>query len=184
MPKESEYIERVLSGDTDAFRYFVREYQSYAYALAFRIVRRPEETEEVVQDAFLKAFKALRHFKQQSKFSTWFYPIVTRQALSQVRKRKTSLVEIEVAAQQQDESQDAAHLIKTEERKVIIENILDQMKPKERLVLQLHYLEEQSIEEIVEISGFSKSNVKVLLHRGRKSFEQLIPDYLHEDLML
>ncbi|MEM0993491.1 MAG: sigma-70 family RNA polymerase sigma factor [Bacteroidota bacterium] len=184
MPRESEYIQRILSGDADAFRYFVREYQSYAYTLAFRIVRRPEEAEEVVQDAFLKAFRALGHFKQQSKFSTWFYPIVTRQALSHVRKRKMPLVDIAMAAQQADESEDAARLVKTTERKVMIEQILDQMKPKERLVLQLHYLEEQSIEEIVSISGFSKSNVKVLLHRGRKSFEQLLPAPWYEDLML
>ncbi|MEM1328671.1 MAG: sigma-70 family RNA polymerase sigma factor [Bacteroidota bacterium] len=183
MSNESEHIQRILAGDANAFRYFVREYQQYAYTLAFRIVRRPEDAEEVVQDAFLKAFKALQHFKQRSKFTTWFYPIVTRQALSHLRKKKLDTVDVEVVAQQGDPSQNSAHLIETDDRKQLIESVLDRMKVKERLVLQLHYLEEQSIEEIVMQTGFSTSNVKVLLYRGRKSFEDLLPTDIYQELL-
>lgn len=181
---ESEHIKRVLAGDTDAFRYFIQTYQSYAYTLALRIVRQPEMAEEVVQDAFLKAFRGLRQFNQDAKFSTWLYPIVTRQALSYVRKKKLPTTTLETAYAVSDTAASAAQQLEKTEQRQLIEEVLQRMKPKERLVLQLFYLEEQSIQEVETITGFSSSNVKVLLHRARKSFEQLLPNYLYQNLML
>lgn len=181
---ENEHIQRVLEGDTDAFRYFIQTYQSYAYSLALRIVRRPEVAEEVVQDAFLKAFKALRQFNRTAKFSTWLYPIVTRQALSYVRKKKLPTTMLETAAAISDSTLSAARQLEKTEERQLIEQVLERMKPKERLVLQLFYLEEQSIQEVETITGFSSSNIKVLLHRARKSFQSLSPERFYQNLIL
>ena len=72
------YIRKVLSGDIQAFRYFVKEYKDMAFSVAMSVVKEEFAAEEAVQDAFLKSFKALGSFNQQSKFSFLFYRIVLR----------------------------------------------------------------------------------------------------------
>lgn len=181
---ENEYLDKVLAGDTDAFRYFVRRYQQMSFTIAFRIIQSREEAEEAVQDAFVKAFKGLRRFRRDSKFSSWLYQIVVREALNRTRKKKYNRVAVDVADLNDNFAAEAAAAIEQleqQEQKALIQTVLNRLKPKERLVLQLFYLDEHSLKEIVDTTGFSLANVKVLLYRARKNFEKaLSPEQLKE----
>ena len=82
---EELYLRLVLEGDVSKFSWFIDRYKGMAFSIAYRVVNNKEDAEEVVQDAFLKAFKSLDKFRRDSKFSTWFYRIVVNTALTRVR---------------------------------------------------------------------------------------------------
>lgn len=173
---DQRHIQRVLEGDKDAFRHFVRNYQQMGYSIAISMVKNDMDAKDVVQNAFVRVFKSLRSFRQDSKFSTWFYKIVVNESLKQLKKGKLHNQTLSFKDDPNDYGvvfNDAMINLGTEERNIRIDKALGLMKPKEALVLKLHYLNEQKIDEIEKITGFSKSNIKVLLFRARKSFSAL-----------
>ena len=85
---ERKWIERILAGDTQSFSCLVAKYEKMAYTIALRILENREEAEEAVQDAFVKMYRALSDFHFDSKFSTWFYRIVYRTALTALRQQR------------------------------------------------------------------------------------------------
>ncbi len=163
------HIDKILNGDKQAFRYFVRQYKDIAYNLAMSIVKNTHNAEDVVQEAFIKAFKGLKSFKKNAKFTSWFYRIVVNEAFMYLRKNKIDFVDID----------NQSIVLATEETKenqkwVSVQNFMLYLNPKESLVLSLFYLEEKKIAEISNITGWSISNVKVLLHRARKNLKELL----------
>ena len=69
------YIEKVLKGDTNSFAFLVDKYKDMVFSLALKVVKNKEEAEEVSQDTFIKAFRSLKNFKGDAKFSTWLYKL-------------------------------------------------------------------------------------------------------------
>lgn len=163
------YIDKVLNGDKQAFRYFVIHYKDIAYNLAISIVKDSQNAEDVVQEAFIKAFKGLKSFKKDAKFSSWFYRIVVNEAFTYLRKNKIDFANID-----DQKIALASEEIKEDQRWVSVQNFMRSLNPKESLVLNLFYLEEKRIAEISNITRWSTSNVKVLLHRARKNLKELL----------
>lgn len=175
---ELRQLERVLAGDVHAFRYFVETYQDMAYTIALRIVKNPVLAEEVVQDAFLKAFKNIKKYRREAKFSSWLYRIVYHEALKTL-KRQPQQTYLDPTTTQLSETRlsvlnEGLKQLALAERQNLIQKVLQQLKPKEALVLQLFYLNECTLQEMNEQTGISLSNLKVLLHRGRHSFYQCL----------
>ena len=178
------YINKILAGDTSAFRYLIQQYNDMAFTLAMSVLKDAFVAEEVVHDAFIKAFNALPKFRHNSKFSTWFYRIVVNEALKRNKKEETwkrncfeiSENDIQQTVEQLSESQ------QLEERKHYIQLILKLMSPKESLALQLFYLNEYPIDEITNVTGWSVSNVKVILHRARKNFYTLMKKHIGNEI--
>ncbi|MCE5205346.1 MAG: sigma-70 family RNA polymerase sigma factor [Porphyromonadaceae bacterium] len=79
---ENQRVQQVLSGNTSAFAYFVEAYQDMAITIAYRICGNMQDAEDVVQESYVKAFRNLRSFRSDSKFSTWLYRIVYNTAIS------------------------------------------------------------------------------------------------------
>ncbi len=176
----SDCIDKVLAGNINAFTYIVESHKDKAYNLAFRICCNREEAEEIAQDSFLKAYRALGSFKRKSSFSTWFYRIVYNTAISQVRIRKKGVLSLE------DFPVDATDFIgydKSEEdaddeyRKTLINFAFQKINEEDRSLITLHYYEEMSTDEISEVTGISKANIKVRLFRARQKMYQTIIKY-------
>ncbi|WP_257670869.1 RNA polymerase sigma factor [Parapedobacter tibetensis] len=170
---DNSHIQSILGGDKEAFRYFVQAYKEMGYSIAISMVKDQNDAKDVVQNAFISAYKCLPSFRQDSKFSTWFYKIVVNESLKQLKRANRT---IETSTFKDDikdytsEFNEAVEKLDLIDRNLKIDEVLDLMKPKEALVLKLHYLHEESILEMVRLTGFTKSNIKVLLHRARKSF--------------
>lgn len=166
------YVQQVLDGDREAFRHIVRECMNGAYHLAFSILKEEHAAKDAVQNAFINAYKHLRAFRGKSSFKTWFHRIVVNEAFQLLRKRKPGLStdsnEFESLAIDKCHVQNKMN---SDHLNYYIDVSLIRMKPDESLVLKLFYLEEHTIDEI---TGWSKSNVKVTLHRARKSMKQLL----------
>lgn len=167
---EQKWIGRILAGDTQSFSCLVAKYEKMAYTIAFRILGNREEAEEAVQDAFVRMYRALPDFHFDSKFSTWFYRIVYRTALTALRQQRLFMSYEEAGSVDlsDDEVESATALLEREDRKEMIAYALKKLPADEALLLTLYYLEECSVEEICQITGLGASNVKVKLFRGRK----------------
>ncbi len=177
--EDSAIIEQVKDGDTIAFRKLVEQYKDEATTLACSIVKDQSLAEDVVQEVFIKVFDKIRSYKYQSAFSTWLYRIVVNRCYNELRKRTITTDQFEEAVSKREE---AAAVVHAHDLKQIVQLVLHQMKPDEALVLRLFYLSELRIPEVVEVTGFSKSKVKVTLHRGRNSFSNILKKRLGKEI--
>ncbi len=179
------YLRLVLAGDASKFSWFVDRYKGMAFSIAYRIVNSREDAEEIVQDAFLKAFKSLGKFRQGSKFSTWFYRIVVNTALTKTRSampRPDSFDEGVVEDLLVENVDSAYHNLDTAERKAVVNDAMDRLSVEDRLLLTLYYLNENSIGEITEITGIARENVKMKLYRARNRMYKVLNGKLKSEI--
>jgi len=172
---DSVYIQRVLNGSTDDFRYFIRKYKDLAFSVAVAVVKNEYDAEDVVQEAFIKAFQNLQSFRGNSNFKTWFYRILVNEAFKRIRKSKDEIVVLH--SENIPESEDISETFRgfnDDEQKLLVSESLKRIAPKECLVLQLFYFEGNSLVEISNITGWSEGNVKVMLHRARKHLLEVV----------
>lgn len=173
MDKTSDqiYIDKVLQGDANAFAYLVNKYKNLCYTVALKIVRNHEDAEEIAQDSFVKAYTQLHTFKGESKFSTWLYTIIYRNSISKIRKRKIETVDVDdyiVENHRTDFDFPQIEVIKNKEQKKYVTEAINNLSENDALLITLYHLNECSVEEIEEITGLTKTNVKVKLFRIRK----------------
>ena len=174
---DTYYIEQVLEGKINAFSFLVDRHKDKAYNLAFRICGNREEAEEIAQDAFIKAYKSLRNFRNKSSFSTWLFRIVYNTSISLVRSRKKGVLAIE------EFPADAADFLginRNEEeaaedyRNSLINFALQKISEDDRGLITLYYYDDLDTEEISKITGINKSGIKVRLFRARKKIADII----------
>jgi RNA polymerase sigma-70 factor (ECF subfamily) len=171
------YIEQVLAGNLNAYSHLVDRHKDRAFNLALRICGNTEEAEEITQDSFLKAFRSLSSFKMKSSFSTWLYRIVYNSSISNVRGRKNRVLSLE------DFPADATDFIgydadeeeaDEEYRKSLVNFALQKLTEEERALITLFYYDELSPDEIADVTGINKTNLKVKLFRSRRKMQEII----------
>jgi RNA polymerase sigma-70 factor (ECF subfamily) len=168
-------------GQPQALAQLVQRYQALAYTVALRVVSNAEDAEEVVQDAFLKAFGALGQFQRAAKFSTWLYRIVYNTALTKKRAqgRPRELPLTPATQEPAATSGDGWAAVRQADQQKYLALALARLPADDALVLTLHYLGEQSIAEICAILGKKTSAIKMQLLRSRQQLEaallQLLP---------
>ena len=168
---DSIHISKVLSGDTGAFRYFVNTYKDFAFSLSYSIVKNEYLAEESIQESFIKAFENLKTFRKDASFKTWFGRIVINESLQKVEIKKKETISVDNISESEIEfTEDILKSITLKEQKLYISAIFEILSPKESLVLELFHLKENSIKEIMELTVWSQSKIKMLLVRGRKNF--------------
>jgi RNA polymerase sigma factor (sigma-70 family) len=171
------YIELILAGDSNAFGFLVDRHKNQAYNLAFRICGNHEEAEELAQDSFLKAYRSLKGFKMTSSFATWLYRIVYNTTISHVRIKKKSILSLDDFPA---DAKDFAGISTSEEeaereyKNALVNFALQKINEEERGLITLYYYESMSTGEISEVTGISKSNIKVKLFRARQKMQEII----------
>ena len=169
---EFEIVEKIKKGDTSAFRFLVEKYKDVSFSLACSILRNENDAEDALQESFIKAFKAIKKFRYKSSFSTWLYKIVVNTSNTYLKrqKKKQNFTDKDSWDNLELYSNDTGldQLISSEQT-VIVNKILDSMKSEESLLLRLYYLSELDVREIMEITKFKESKIKVSLFRARKN---------------
>lgn len=176
--QEREIIDRVLSGDTEAFEALVLEHQNKVYSLALRMVGNEEDARDMAQEAFIRAFSSLTGFRGDSKFSVWLYRLTSNICIdflrSRAKKRTVSMTWTD------DEGDDAGELEIPDERfspeeqfdrRSIRESVqrgLDSLSPQYREILVLREINGLSYEEIGRVLGIEEGTVKSRIFRARK----------------
>lgn len=184
--KDKLYIDKVNKGDANAFAYLVDTYKSMVFSLAFKMTKNREEAEEVSQDTFIKAYKNLKNFKGDSKFSTWLYRIAYHTCLDAIKKNKkhTNLLEInEFTFNQIKSVETILQGIERKERAEIMNVCLLKLPEDERTLLWMFYFDELSLKEIIEVTSLSEVNIKVKLHRARKRLLAIVEENVEPELI-
>ena len=185
MKQDKYYIKRVLRGEINAFSYLVDKHKGMVYTIALRMLKNPEDAEELAQDTFVKAYSSLKEFKFESKFSTWLYRITYNGAISKLRKKQIEVTDIEdcnIPESDVVSAYNAINVLKRNEQKKYINLAIEQLKEDDALLITMYYLNESSIDEISEITQLTLSNVKVKLHRARKRFYNELKVILKEEV--
>lgn len=179
-PPDAALVTRAKAGDLEAFEALVSRYERKVYALAWRILRDRHEAEDITQQTFMNAVEHLGGFREEAQFSTWLFRIATYAALKVIRKRKgLDVVSLEAATEPDAEGGIARpefiadwrdspeRLVQGREAGRLIEEALDQLDEKHRLVFLLRDVEGLSVRDTAESLGISEANVKVRLLRAR-----------------
>lgn len=180
---DTYFINQVLQGNTNAYSYLVEKYKRMTYTLALKIVQVPEDAEEVAQDAFINAFKALAGFKDKSKFSTWLYRIVYNASLAKLRNvqsEKILLDDYQNSNFDVLETEDMLTQLTTREQNAVLHNAIKQLSADEQVLITLYYMNESPVKDIARITGDSESNVKVKLFRARRKLWEMLKHSVHD----
>jgi len=180
-----ELVEKVKNGDTSAFRILVDRYKKVSYSLACSILQ-DDDAEDALQESFIKVFYHIKKFRGDSSFSSWLYRIVVNTCFSMAKKQKKKESFIGRACEKDsiaDQSKTGIDHMMASEQSEMINSVLDSMKSDEALLLRLFYLSEMDLKEIMKITGYKESKVKVTLFRARKSLLLKIKSIYTNDLM-
>lgn len=193
--KDSDYelIWAINSGRSDLFYQLVNRYQKKLYNFGLRMCDNPSDAEDMVQDAFLNAFRYLGGFRYETKFKNWLYRVATSACLKKKRKskhapdRELSLDdflpsdESEIVSKMPSWASQPLESVLNEELAVEIKNAILELPEKYRLVLVLRDIEEFSTAETAEILNLTPSNIKVRLHRARLFLRDKLKNYYTDE---
>jgi len=176
--REIECIRRAQRGESEAFGPLVERYQQRIFAIVFHLVRRRDEVEDLAQEIFFKAFRAIRSYNFQSSFATWLSRIAVNHCYDYLRKVRASRITYywemtEESARELErnvESPQPRGLDHGEKLRLrdFVGRLLARAPADDRVILTLKELEDFSVEEIAELLNLKSSTVKVRLHRARK----------------
>jgi RNA polymerase sigma-70 factor (ECF subfamily) len=178
---EAELISAVLNGDTASFEPLVAKYQARVFATARRYARRESEVEDIVQEVFIKAYQKLPGFRAEAPFEHWLMRMAVRTCYdflrAHQRNRETAFTELtEAETDWLDhfvvESGDASE--NAEAVRQLIDKVLSRLSPAARLVITLLEIEEKSVKEIADLTGWPVPVVKVRAFRARAEMRKIL----------
>ena len=164
----------------EAFETLVVRYERYVYNLALRVVGNPDEAEDLAQQAFVRAWRALPNFRGQAKFSTWLYRIVTNlcyNCLPHIKKDLAMLAPDEEALHMPDERQAVEPGLLDAELRECLHRAIEALPEGYRLLLTLRHLQELSYEEIAQVTGLPLGTVKTGIFRARRRLKDVLDAY-------
>lgn len=186
--EDKRLIRAALHGDEKAFESLLNKYKNLVFTIMLKMVRNPQEAEDLTQEAFMKAFHSLSSFNDEFAFSTWLMKIATNNCIDFLRKRKLKTYSIHQPLQYKDEQIEIElpdqepgpekTLLQTERGKIIQEAI-DQLPERYRYVILLRHKEEKSYEEIAEIMNLPLGTVKAQIFRAREILNKKLNEILH-----
>jgi RNA polymerase sigma factor (sigma-70 family) len=177
-------ITQVLDGNTGVYSVLVKRHQRFVFTLAMRFAKNREDAEEIAQDCFVKAYRALGTFKQTAKFSTWLYTITYTTAMTFLRKKRLdtqSINDDENVLQIANSGIDFdANTVERKSSYAYLNQAIDMLLPDDAAIITLFYKGEQSLEEIGEALNMEANTIKVKLHRARHRLKEKL-QYLLKD---
>jgi len=177
----SPLIKKAIEGDQKSYEALVKRYQRGLYNMVYQMVKNREETEDLVQETFIKAFKALESYNDHYAFSTWLYKIAYNNCIDSIRKRKLKTYPLdkpirtnegEVKQEIKDDSASPEKEFLFAERSKQIQQSIDSLPPRYKRVIELRHRHEKSYEEIAEILKIPLGTVKARIFRAREMLKK------------
>ncbi|MBK8556121.1 MAG: RNA polymerase sigma factor [Lewinellaceae bacterium] len=177
-------IQQALAGRQSAYSMLVKRYEQYVFTLVLRMVKNREDAHEVAQDVFLKAFRYLKDFRGDSKFTTWLYKIVYTTAVNHLRKKTPEILSMDDGERPihaaQEWSPDASSQMEIQDQNRALHHAIKQLNHDDATVITLFYLYEHNLDEICQIMDLSLSNAKTKLCRARQRLKNIVADQYQE----
>ncbi len=187
---EAELIAAVLKGDAASFEPLVQKYSPRVFATARRYARRESEVEDIAQEVWLKAFGKLKSFRGEAPFEHWLMRMTVRTCYDFLRghqrNRESSFSELTepesdwldrfvAAPETASDDADAA--------KLLVERVMEKLSPPARLVITLLEIEDRTVKEIAELTGWSVPLVKVRAFRARAEMRKILEKMARDKYM-
>ncbi len=174
---DEEIIRRVLAGEKHLYEKIMRKYNQRLYRIGISIVIDSEETQEIVQASYIKAYEHLSDFKFKSDFSTWLIRILINESYLHLHQRQRigQIKERELKSATGNES--PLQKLINKEVTNILEKALAQLPEKYRIVFIMREVQNMSTRETMECLNISKSKVKVRLKRAKEMLRNLLTEY-------
>jgi RNA polymerase sigma-70 factor (ECF subfamily) len=179
-------ITAVLAGQTSQYEVLVKRHQRFVFTLAMRFAKNREDAEEIAQNCFVKAYRALGTFKQTAKFSTWLYTITYTTSMTFLRKKKLTTQSInddENFMQIANSGTDFdANLVEKKSAHAHLNLAISMLLPDDAAIITLFYKGEQSLEEIAQTLNMEAQTVKVKLFRARLRLKDKLTHLLKDEV--
>jgi RNA polymerase sigma-70 factor (ECF subfamily) len=180
-PTEAELIAAVLRGDSASFEPLVQKYSPRVFSTARRYARRESEVQDIVQEIWLKAFQKLKSFRGEAPFEHWLMRLAVRTCFDFLRghQRNREMTFSDLTDPERDwldrygTAPESSHEY-TDAARQLVEKILEQLPPAARLIITLLEIEERSVKEIAQLTGWSVPLVKVRAFRARAEMRKVL----------
>jgi RNA polymerase sigma-70 factor (ECF subfamily) len=186
--KTHRLVERILRGDTGAFRLLINQYQNLVMHIVFRLISNPKDREDICQDVFLKVYQNLDAFRFQAKLSTWIARIAHNRCINFLQKKRVPVF-ADTFTEEHEMRQPVSHspspdrIAENHALSRLLEEEIQKLPATYRTILTLYHLEEMRYQEISRIMDLPQGTVKSYLHRARKHLKkQLLGVYQEEEL--
>jgi RNA polymerase sigma-70 factor (ECF subfamily) len=180
-------LEKLRVGDRAEFARLVEAYSGVIYRLALRIVSNPQDAEDVLQETFLKALRALKNFDGRSSLSTWLYRIATNEALMLLRKNRRVVISLDEPLENDEQEMEPLQIVDwcclpenelmSSEARAYLDKAVETLPHSLRVVFLLRDIEGLSTLETGEVLGLSETAVKTRLSRARMRLRELLTGY-------
>ncbi len=181
MNSSADLVTRVCAGDSEAFRLIFERYSRPVISFIFDMVNDRALAEELTQETFVRAFRAIRTMRRETKFSTWLFGIARNVARESLRARARAINHIDLADKSvldlSDHKPVPVEGVLSKELNDVIRRSLAELDEDKRLVFTLKVLHQCSYEEIAEITGFTLAKLKTDLHRARAEMRRRVGAY-------
>jgi RNA polymerase sigma-70 factor, ECF subfamily len=181
MNSSADLVTRVCAGDAEAFRLIFERYSRPVISFIFDMVNDRALAEELTQETFVRAFRAIRTMRRETKLSTWLFGIARNVARESLRARTRAVRHVNLADKSvmdlSDDKPVPVEGVLSKELNDVIRRSLAALDEDKRLVFTLKVLHQCSYEEIAEITGFSIAKLKTDLHRARAEMRRRISSY-------
>ncbi len=178
---EAELITAVLAGDSASFEPLVAKYSPRVFATARRYARRDVEVQDIAQEVWLKAFDKLKSFRGEAPFEHWLMRMTVRTCYDFLRAHQRNRISSfsEISEPEEDwlerfVAEPGSVADDEAAAKLLIDRVMDKLSPDARLVIQLLEIEDRSVKEIAEITGWSVPLVKVRAFRARGEMRKIL----------
>ncbi|MBK6879053.1 MAG: sigma-70 family RNA polymerase sigma factor [Ignavibacteria bacterium] len=178
-------IEEALKGKQASYERLMKKYYQLIHNLVYRMISRKEDVEDLTQEAFIKAFNSLHNFDKQFAFSTWLFKIATNNAIDYLRKKKLATFSIDKNFESEDndmkfEIPDNEYkpdrLLMDEQMKIVLDQAIESLPEKYRLVIVMRHKQEKEYEEIAQELKIPLGTVKAHIFRGRELLNKYLKD--------
>lgn len=184
---DAALVKRAREGDYGAFELLFERYRTLVYRFAYQMNPRRDDAEDIVQEAFVRAYQNLHKYRDEAKFTTWLLRIVTNLCTDQARMshRRSSLEQQEAAGALDwmtiGDTEDPVQNLEADRRKEVLRKALNALPTHHRAVIVLRDIEEKDYTEIAGILGCSIGGAKLRVLRARRALRDRIAPLLGED---
>jgi RNA polymerase sigma-70 factor (ECF subfamily) len=180
---EKIWLKQSKSGDLESFERLIEKYQHVAYNIAYRMVGNEEDAKDITQEAFIKVFKSIASFREDSSFSTWLYRIVMNTCKDELRKKKLKVISIDrdievgessVSFEIPDHTYSPEVVYEKKQLHAMLSQALTDLPEQNRIVVIMRDVQGFSYEDIAECINIPVGTVKSRINRGRHMLREMI----------
>ncbi len=186
---DEELVALSMSGDTESFNQLIVRWERPIYALAYRTLGREEEARDVVQETFLRAFRGLKNFRGQAKFSSWIYRIALNLCRDWMRRERRAPIAptpegvdlVELAAEQEP-AESIEDLVARHDMSRVVARAMARLPDEQRMAIILKEYHGMTFQEIADLQSVPLSTVKTRLYQGLSVLRRVLQQEGHEML--